>query len=140
MNIAIINGPNLNLLGTREPDTYGSQTFEAFYNALIQKYVQVQFEYVQSNIEGELVSAIQRFGNTHKIIMNPAAYTHTSVAIGDAIKATHAKVIEVHISNVHAREDFRKISYVSSVCLGTICGLGLYGYDLATQYFLNVTK
>jgi 3-dehydroquinate dehydratase II len=137
MKIAIINGPNLNLLGTREPDTYGNQTFETFYTSLKQKYTQIQFEYFQSNIEGELVSAIQRFGNTHMIIMNPAAYTHTSVAIGDAIKATHAKVIEVHISNVHAREDFRKISYVSGVCIGTICGLGLHGYDLATQYFLN---
>lgn len=137
MNIVIINGPNLNLLGTREPNTYGNQTFDSFYNTLMKKYTEVQFQYFQSNIEGELVSAIQRFGNTHKIIMNPAAYTHTSVAIGDAIKATNAQVVEVHISNVHAREDFRKISYVSGVCLGTICGLGLYGYDLATQYFLN---
>jgi 3-dehydroquinate dehydratase II len=137
MKIAIINGPNLNLLGTREPEKYGNQTFDTFFNALKDKYPKIEFEYFQSNIEGELVIAIQQLGATHHIIMNPAAYTHTSVAIGDAIKAVNAKVIEVHISNVHAREEFRKISYVSGVSIGTICGLGLYGYDLAVQYYLS---
>lgn len=136
MNIVIINGPNLNLLGTREPDKYGSQTFIEVYNNLKINYPQVNFTYFQTNIEGEIVNAIQQYGTTHNIIINPAAYTHTSVAIGDAILATKAKAIEVHISNVMAREDFRKISFVSAVCIGTITGLGMYGYQSAVQYFI----
>lgn len=136
MNIAIINGPNLNLLGTREPGVYGNQTFDSFYADLQQKFPDVNFSYFQSNVEGELINALQR-SRADGIILNPAGYTHTSVAIGDAIAAIGTPVIEVHISNVHAREEFRKISHVSARSRGTISGLGLYGYILAVQYFLN---
>lgn len=136
MRIAIINGPNLNLLGKREPSVYGSESFEDFFQKLQEKFPAVSFEYFQSNIEGELVSALQQFGFDYDgIIMNPGGYTHTSVAIGDAIAAITTPVIEVHISNVHAREDFRKISHVSAKAKGTICGLGLKGYELAVRWF-----
>lgn len=140
MKIAIINGPNLNLLGTREPQVYGNQTFDEFYKSLVKKYPQVEFSYFQSNVEGELINELQRAGrnfNSNAIILNPGGYTHTSVAIGDAIASIDAPVIEVHISNVHAREDFRKISHVSAKCKGSIIGLGLAGYELAVQYFIN---
>lgn len=138
MLIAIINGPNLNLLGTREPDIYGSQTFEQYFNELQQKYPAISFSYFQSNVEGELINELQRIGFVaNGIIMNPGGYTHTSVAIGDTIAAIKAPVIEVHISNVHAREDFRKISHVSAKARGTIAGLGLKGYELALQYFVG---
>ncbi|MBL7736550.1 MAG: type II 3-dehydroquinate dehydratase [Chitinophagaceae bacterium] len=138
MKIAIINGPNLNLLGTREPDLYGSQTFEQYLVSLERQYPNVNFSYFQSNIEGELVGELQRVGFDHDgIVLNPAAYTHTSVAIGDAIAAIRTPVIEVHISNVHAREEFRRISHVSAKCKGTIAGLGLRGYELAVVFFLN---
>src|SRR5688500_312113 len=137
MKIAIINGPNLNLLGTREPEVYGNQTFEQYYNHLRKEYPSVSFDYYQSNVEGELINELQRAGFSYDgIIMNPGGYTHTSVAIGDAIAAIKTPVIEVHISNVHAREDFRKISHVSAKCKGTISGLGLKGYELAVQYFV----
>jgi 3-dehydroquinate dehydratase-2 len=136
MRIAIINGPNLNLLGTREPDVYGNQTFEQYFSTLKQMFPSVSFEYFQSNIEGEIVTALQEFGFGYDgIIINPGGYTHTSVAIGDAIAAIKAPVIEVHISNVHAREDFRKISHVSAKAKGTIAGLGLRGYELAARFF-----
>lgn len=136
MKIAIINGPNLNLLGTREPEVYGSQTFEQYFTGLQKSFPKVEFSYFQSNIEGELVSELQRVGNDYDgAVLNPGGYTHTSVAIGDAIAAIRTPVIEVHISNVHAREDFRKISHVSAKCRGTISGLGLRGYDLAVRYF-----
>ena len=140
MKIAIINGPNLNLLGTREPNVYGSQTFEDFYKSLVKKYPDVEFNYFQSNVEGELINEIQRAGrnfNYNGIILNPGGYTHTSVAIGDAIASIATPVIEVHISNVHAREDFRKISHVSAKCKGSIIGLGMKGYELALTYFLT---
>ena len=137
MNIAIINGPNLNLLGTREPDQYGSQTFEAYFERLQAKFTNINFSYYQSNVEGELINELQKVGNTvDAIILNPAGYTHTSVAIGDTIAAIKAPVIEVHISNVHAREDFRKISHVSAKCKGTISGFGMKGYELAVTSFL----
>ncbi|PVD53119.1 type II 3-dehydroquinate dehydratase [Terrimonas sp.] len=136
MKIAIINGPNLNLLGTREPGIYGSQTFEQFFSALKNKYPGISFSYFQSNIEGELINELQRVGFDYDgIIMNPGGYTHTSVAIGDAIASIKTPVIEVHISNVHAREDFRKISHVSAKSRGTIAGLGLKGYELAVEFF-----
>jgi len=136
--ITIINGPNLNLLGKREPGIYGSSDFETFLANLRSKYPDITILYYQSNVEGELINAIQEHGFTADgIIINPGGYTHTSVAIGDAIAAIHAPVIEVHISNVHAREDFRKLSHVSAKAKGTICGLGLDGYDLAIQFFLN---
>ena len=138
MKIAIINGPNLNLLGKREPEIYGSISFHDYLVDLKGKFPQVIFEYFQSNIEGELINKLQEFGyNYDGIILNPGGYTHTSVAIGDAIAAISTPVIEVHISNVHAREAFRQISHVSAKCKGTISGLGLKGYELAVQYFLG---
>jgi 3-dehydroquinate dehydratase-2 len=138
MNITIINGPNLNLLGKREPGVYGTASFDDCLADLIKNYPTVHFTYFQSNIEGEIVDAIQKAGfNQDGIIINPAAYTHTSVAIGDAIAAIQTKVIEVHISNVHAREDFRKISHVSAKAVGSIVGLGLQGYALATEWFIR---
>lgn len=137
MRIAIINGPNLNLLGTREPEVYGSQTFEQYYEELKKKYPAVAFSYFQSNVEGELINELQRAGfASDGILLNPGGYTHTSVAIGDAIAAIKAPVIEVHISNVHAREEFRRLSHVSAKARGTITGLGLKGYELALRYFL----
>ncbi len=137
MKIAIINGPNLNLLGIREPTVYGDQTFDDYLINLRQKYPAVEFSYFQSNVEGELINELQRVGFSYAgIIINPGGYTHTSVALGDAIAAIKTKTIEVHISNVHAREEFRKISHVSAKCKGTISGLGLKGYELALQYFL----
>lgn len=138
MKIAIINGPNLNLLGTREPEVYGSTTFEQYFQQLQQQYPQVEFSYFQSNIEGEIVTRLQQAGTeADGIVLNPAAYTHTSVAIGDAIAAIQAPVVEVHISNVHARESFRQVNYVSAKAVGTITGLGMRGYQLAVEYLLN---
>ncbi|MGV3766673.1 MAG: type II 3-dehydroquinate dehydratase [Chitinophagaceae bacterium] len=137
MRIAIINGPNLNLLGKREPDIYGAQTFEDYFGTLKELFPDITFSYFQSNVEGELINALQEFGFDYDgIIMNPGGYTHTSVAIGDCIAGIRTPVIEVHISNVHAREDFRKISHVSAKAKGTICGLGMKGYALAVQAFL----
>jgi 3-dehydroquinate dehydratase II len=136
MQIAIINGPNLNLLGKRETDIYGNQSFEAYLKELEQLFPQVRFSYFQSNVEGELINELQRVGYDYDgIILNPGGYTHTSVAIGDAIAAIKTKVIEVHISNVHAREDFRKLSHVSGKAVGSIFGLGLRGYELAVSWF-----
>jgi 3-dehydroquinate dehydratase-2 len=137
MKIAIINGPNLNLLGKRETDIYGNQPFEEYLESLKSKYPQVSFHYFQSNIEGEIVNELQRVGYEYDgIILNPAGYTHTSVAIGDAVAAIKAPVVEVHISNVHAREDFRKLSHISGKAIGSIFGLGLKGYELAVAYFV----
>jgi 3-dehydroquinate dehydratase-2 len=138
MQIAIINGPNLNLLGKRETDIYGNMSFEKFLEQLKVKYPKVIFSYFQTNVEGELVNEIQRVGFDHTgIILNPGGYTHTSIAIGDAIAAIKVPVVEVHISNVHAREDFRKLSHVSGKAAGSIFGLGLKGYELAVEYFLS---
>src|ERR1043166_2185139 len=135
MKIAIINGPNLNLLGKRETDIYGKLSFEEFLTALRKKYADHEIIYFQSNVEGELINELQRVGFDYDgIIFNPGGYTHTSVAIGDAVAAIKTPVIEVHISNVHAREDFRKISHVSAKCRGTISGMGLKGYELAVEY------
>ena len=123
IKIAIINGPNLNLLGKREPDVYGNQTFISFLEDLIKNFPDIEFKYFQSNIEGELINEIQECGFTYDgIILNPAGYSHTSVAIGDTVAAIPAAVIEVHISNIFAREDFRKHSYVSAKCAGVISG------------------
>ena len=138
MKIAVINGPNLNLLGKREIDIYGNQPFEDFFKSLQTKYPSVELYYFQSNVEGELINELQRVGFDHDgIIFNPGGYTHTSVAIGDAIAAIKTPVVEVHISNVHAREDFRKLSHVSGKAAGSIFGLGLKGYELALEYFLS---
>ena len=137
MKIAIINGPNLNLLGKRETDIYGNMPFEKYLEQLQSKYPQLQLAYYQSNIEGELINEIQQLGFEYDgIVINPGGYTHTSVALGDAIAAIKTPVIEVHISNVHAREDFRKLSHVSGKSVGSIFGLGLQGYELAIQWFL----
>jgi len=137
MKIVIINGPNLNLLGTREPEVYGSRSFDDFLTELKTKYPAVEFSYFQSNVEGELINELQRVGfSANGILLNPGGYTHTSVAMGDAIASIKTPVIEVHLSNVHAREEFRKISLVSAKCKGTISGLGLKGYELALSYFL----
>ncbi len=138
MKIAIINGPNLNLLGKREPEVYGTASFDDCFNALVAKYPNIEFEYFQSNIEGELINELQRVGFTASgIIFNPGGYTHTSVAIGDTVAAITTPVIEVHISNVHAREDFRKISHVSAKVTGSIIGLGVEGYQLAVEWFVK---
>ncbi len=138
MKIAIINGPNLNLIGSRETDVYGSETFEHYFDKLRKKYATVDFDYFQSNIEGELINEIQRAGlQMNGIIINPGGYTHTSVALGDAIAAVKAPVIEVHITNLNAREEFRMINHVSAKCKGSIVGLGLKGYGLAVEYFLK---
>jgi 3-dehydroquinate dehydratase-2 len=137
--IAIINGPNLNLLGKREPEVYGSVGFDAFMDKLRSAHSDVSFSYFQSNVEGELINYIQQEGfQVDGIILNPGGYTHTSVALGDAIAAVTAPVIEVHISNVYAREEFRKISHVSAKAKGTICGLGLQGYELAVAYLKGI--
>jgi len=136
MRIAIINGPNLNLLGKRETDIYGNMSFEQFLESLKKKYTYIEISYFQSNVEGELINELQRVGFDHDgIIFNPGGYTHTSVAIGDAVAAIKTAVIEVHISNVHAREEFRKISHVSGKAVGSIIGLGLKGYELALEWF-----
>lgn len=133
--ITIINGPNLNLLGKREPAIYGSEGFESYLEKLRQNNPNVEIDYIQSNIEGELIDAVQKAGfSSDGIIINPGGYTHTSVALGDAIASISAPVIEVHISNVQAREDFRKISHISAKVKGTISGLGLDGYALALDY------
>jgi 3-dehydroquinate dehydratase-2 len=135
MKIAIINGPNLNLLGKREPTVYGNQSFEAYFVQLKDLFPDIQFTYFQSNIEGELINEIQKAGfEMDGIVLNPGGYTHTSVAIGDAIAAVPAPLIEVHISNVHAREEFRHLSHVSAKAAGSIIGLGLKGYELAVRW------
>jgi len=138
MKIAIINGPNLNLLGKRETDIYGNMPFEQFLDILKKKYADIEISYFQSNVEGELINELQQVGFDYDgIILNPGGYTHTSVAIGDAIAAITTPVVEVHISNVHAREDFRKLSHVSAKAAGSIIGLGLEGYDLAIEWLLT---
>lgn len=138
MKIHIINGPNLNLLGKREPEIYGSITFQEYFSTLQFKYKNIELSYFQSNIEGELISELQEADNNlDGIILNAAAYTHTSIAIADAIKAINTPVVEVHISNVYAREDFRKKSYISPNVVGVIAGFGLDSYNLAIQSLIN---
>ncbi len=138
MQIAIINGPNLNLLGKREPGIYGNESFETFLETLKAKYPEVAFQYFQSNVEGELINYLHEVGfAADGIIMNPGGYTHTSVALGDAVAAIKAPVVEVHISNTAAREAFRHISHVSAKCKGTIIGLGMQGYELALLALLK---
>lgn len=137
MNILIINGPNLNLLGRREPTIYGNSSFEEYFKTLQDKFPECNLTYFQSNIEGEIIDKLHEAGfNHHGIVLNAAAYTHTSVGIADAVKAIETPVIEVHISNVHAREEFRKTSYISPNVRGIISGFGLKSYELAIQSFL----
>ncbi|MCR9228807.1 MAG: type II 3-dehydroquinate dehydratase [Flavobacteriaceae bacterium] len=138
MKLMIINGPNLNLLGKREPDVYGNTTFEDYFKMLQQKFPDVELEYYQSNIEGELIGKIQEVGFDYDgIVLNAAAYTHTSVGIGDAVKAVETPVIEVHISNTHQREEYRHVSFISPGAKGVILGFGLQSYDLAIESFLG---
>ena len=138
MWIQIINGPNINLLGKREPSIYGSVSFEDYLAELRAKYPEVQIDYYQSNIEGELIDKIQQVGfDADGIILNAGAYTHTSIALQDAIRAVKSPVIEVHISNVHTREAFRHVSMISCACVGVICGFGLNSYRLALEALLD---
>lgn len=141
MKIAIINGPNLNLLGKREKNIYGNVSFDVYLEQLKLAFPSVAFHYYQSNVEGELINEIHKIGFEYDgIVLNPGGYTHTSVALGDAIASIKTPVIEVHISNVHAREEFRKISHVSAKSVGSIFGLGLKGYELAIKYFVDKTS
>lgn len=141
MKIAIINGPNLNLLGKREPTIYGAQSFEDYFQQLTQAFPQVELVYFQSNIEGELIDQVQALGfSCQGLVLNAGGYTHTSVALGDAVAAVPAPTIEVHISNVHARENFRHLSHLSAKCKGSIVGLGLQGYELAIRALLETPK
>ncbi len=138
LSLAIINGPNLNLVGTREPHIYGSQSLDDYLQLMAQQFPDVHFTFYQSNVEGELINFMHQCrGNTHGIILNAGAYSHTSIALGDAISGVNIPTVEVHISNVLAREDFRKHSFIASKCVGSISGLGLQGYALAVQYFVR---
>ncbi len=137
MKIIIINGPNLNLLGKREPEIYGNKTFEDFFISLKSKFTTIELYYYQSNVEGEIINKLQEVGFTYDgIILNAAAYTHTSIGIGDAVKAISTPVIEVHISNTFSRETFRHQSYISPNAKGVIIGFGLKSYELAITSFL----
>ena len=139
MNIHIVNGPNLNLLGKREPHIYGSQTFEDYFKTLVEAFPKVQLHYFQSNSEGALLDYLHKVGfSSDGIVLNAGAYTHTSVALGDAMAGITSPVIEVHISNVHKREAFRHHSYLSAQAAGIIVGLGLNGYKLAIQHLVDM--
>jgi len=138
MEVLILNGPNLNLLGKREPGIYGSMDFQSYFEDLTNKYPEIKIHYIQSNSEGELVNALHDFGfKVEAILFNAGAYTHTSVALADAISGIESPVIEVHISNVYARESFRKNSFLSPVCKGVISGFGLKSYELALLSILK---
>jgi len=138
MKIAIINGPNLNLLGKRETNIYGNKPFENYFEDLKTTFPEIDFHYYQSNVEGELINELQRLGFEYDgIVLNPGGYTHTSVAIGDAIASITTPVIEVHISTVHARADFRTLSHISGKSVGSIFGLGLKGYELAVKWLVD---
>lgn len=138
MNILILNGPNLNLLGTREPNIYGARSFEAYFNELSQNFPKASLTFKQSNHEGELIDILhQSDSKSDGIILNAGAYTHTSIALADAIEAIVTPVVEVHVSNVYGRERYRRHSYLSKHCKGIITGFGLNGYALAIRSFLN---
>ncbi|WP_373400339.1 type II 3-dehydroquinate dehydratase [Algoriphagus halophilus] len=137
MKILIINGPNLNLLGKREPEVYGSTSFEEYFETLKSMFPEIQLEYYQSNVEGELINKIHEVGFSYDaILLNAGGYTHTSVAISDAIAGVTTPTLEVHISNIYKREEFRHKSIISKSCIGMISGLGLKGYELGIRYFL----
>ena len=137
MKIQIINGPNINLLGKREPGIYGARSFEDYFMELKSRYPEVEFEYYQSNVEGEMINKLHEVGFDYEgIVLNAGAYTHTSIALQDAIRAISSPVIEVHISNVHQREEFRHKSMISCACVGVICGFGLDSYRLAVEALL----
>lgn len=138
MQITIINGPNLNLLGRREPDIYGNTDFDTYLAELKSAFPDVDIDYFQSNIEGEIIGKIQQAGfSADGIILNAAAYTHTSVGIGDAVKTVPAPVVEVHLSNIYAREAFRQVSHIAPYAVGVISGFGLRSYELALRYFIG---
>ena len=138
MHIAIINGPNLNLLGTREPKVYGATTFEEYFAELKSKFPHVKLSYFQSNVEGELINQLQKMNaECDGIILNAAAYTHTSVGLGDAVAAINTPVVEVHISNIYAREEYRHHSFLTGKSVGVISGLGLKSYELAVNYLVT---
>ena len=138
MKIQIINGPNLNLLGTREPGIYGSSTFETYLEQLRKTFPEVEIEYYQSNVEGELINRLQEVGFSYDgIVLNAGAYTHTSIALQDCIRSLKTPVVEVHISNVHNREEFRHHSYISCACIGVICGFGMDSYRLAIEALIH---
>lgn len=138
MKIQIVNGPNLNMLGVREPGIYGSESFESYLAKLREQYPDVEIEYYQSNVEGELINKIQEVGFSFDgIVLNAGAYTHTSIALHDCIRAIKCPVVEVHISNVHQREEFRHHSFISAACKGVICGFGLNSYRLAIEGLLD---
>lgn len=138
LEIAIVNGPNLNLVGTREQDIYGNTNLEAYIDSLRDKYSDIVIHSYQSNVEGELINYLHNCrGTMHGVVLNGAAYTHTSIAIADAIAAIDTPVVEVHISNIYAREEYRRHSYTAGKCVGCITGLGLKGYDLALQYLVD---
>ena len=138
MKIQIVNGPNLNLLGVIEPGIYGSESFESYLSKLREQYPEVEIEYYQSNVEGELINKIQEVGFSFDgIVLNAGAYTHTSIALHDCIRAIKCPVVEVHISNVHQREEFRHHSFISAACKGVICGFGLNSYRLAIEGLLD---
>ena len=137
MKIAIINGPNLNLLGKREPEIYGNVGFDEYLDGLKKRYPKIDFNYFQSNIEGELINEIQKAGfSADGIILNAGGFTHTSIALADAVASIKSPVIEVHISNIFSREDFRHVSYLGKYCKGSISGFGLKGYEMALGEFL----
>ena len=141
MKLHIINGPNLNLLGIREPEIYGKQGVDAFFEQLQTEFPQHEISYFQSNVEGELINNLQEVGfSTDGIILNAGAYTHTSIAIGDAVAAIKTPVLEVHISNVFSREEYRHVSYIAPKAIGIVSGLGLNGYRLAILHFLSLNK
>ena len=141
MKIQIINGPNINLLGKREPSVYGSRSFDDYLKELVERYPQVEFSYYQSNVEGEMINKIHEVGfDCDGIMLNAGAYTHTSIALQDAIRAVTTPVIEVHISNVHQREEFRHKSMISCACVGVICGFGLDSYRLGVEALLENVK
>lgn len=138
MKIQIINGPNLNLLGIREPGIYGSYSFESYLKDLREKYPDIRLDYYQSNIEGELIDNMQQIGFSYDgIVLNAGAYTHTSIALQDCIRSLRCPVVEVHISNVHKREEFRHHSMISCACMGVICGFGMDSYRLAIEAIIN---
>lgn len=141
LKIAIINGPNLNLLGKREIDIYGTETFENYFNSIQSAFPNIEFLYFQSNVEGELINTLHQIGfNYDGIILNAGAYTHTSIAIADAVAGIKTPVIEVHISNIFAREDYRHVSYLGKHCIGSISGFGLKGYLMAIDAIVNRDK
>ena len=138
MNLIIINGPNLNLIGIREKEIYGNKSFKSYYESLQKKFKNININYFQSNHEGELIEKVQEIGFSYDgIIINAGGFTHTSIALRDAISSVSTPAIEVHISNILSREDFRKKSYLSDVCSGIISGLGLLGYEAAIKFFID---